>query len=178
MKQLCFFLSILAVGMFLGCTMPSGPETIELCAKGNECADPPPEGDWACNEGGPSASLTYCPEWDFFNYSVEGVVPNALADYTLIYYPDPWPGTGLICLSEPTVSGEAGEISMSGGVEINTHLPIASDDNFADGAKLWLVPSDMVDCAGQVMASWADCPGILFEKNVVESRVFYTDTEL
>jgi hypothetical protein len=107
---------------------------------------------------------------------VEGVAPNANANYTLIYYPDPWPGNGLICLSEPTLSGSGGEISMSGQVEINTDLPIPSDDNFADGAKLWLVPSGMVDCTGQVMANWEDCPGILFEEDIAQNRVFYTDT--
>jgi hypothetical protein len=173
MKEFCFFAVILAVGMLLGCTMP---ETIELCGKGNECADPPPEGDWACNDDGTSATLTYCPEWQVFSYNVGGVVPNENANYTLIYYPDPWPGNGLICLSEPTLSGPAGEISLSGKVEINTDLPIPSDDNYADGAKLWLVPSGMVDCEGQVMANWSDCPGILFEKDVLQNRVFYTDT--
>ena len=174
MKKSCLFAVILAVGMLYGCMA----ETIDLCGKGDACGDPPPTGDWACNDDDTSASLTYCPEGNLFQYTLSGVVPNVEAEYTLIYYPDPWPGEGLICLSEPTSSDADGKISLNGKVEINTDLPIASDANFDDGAKLWLVPSGMVDCEGQVMANWADCPGILFEKSISADRVFYTDTGL
>jgi len=90
-----------------------------------------------------------------------------------IYYPDPWPGEGLICLSAPTLSGSDGAIAVSNSAAIGTSLPIATDDNVDDGAKIWLVPAAMVDCEGQVMANWNDCPGILFEKDMA-NRVFYT----
>jgi len=32
--------------------------------------------------------------------------------YTLIYYPDPWPGAGLICLGEGTAHGWGGNVAI------------------------------------------------------------------
>ena len=152
---------------------PPVPVQIELCQKGDACSEPPPSGDWACDAAGGSGGLGYLAEGPTFSFDAEAVVPRADTDYVLIYYPDPWPGNGLICLGGPTTSGADGSIALSGAAVIGTDLPIASDENVSDGAKLWLVPADMVDCEGQVMANWSDCPGILFEKDI-GNRVFYT----
>jgi hypothetical protein len=169
MKWISFFVAAIFVCMFCGCPPP--PETIELCQKADACTSPP-VGEWACDAVGASATLSYSPSGPVFDFTVVGTVPNVNTLYVLVYYPDPWPGTGLICLGDPTLSGSAGEISISGTPAIGD-LPIASDENFADGAKLWLVPASMVDCTGKVMANWDDCPGIVFEKDIL-NRVNYT----
>jgi hypothetical protein len=106
-----------------------------------------------------------------FSFSGRGLPPET--NYTLIYYPDAWPGNGLICLGsgQTTPAWEkwhpkcgddehgkwwkhkGGNINIHGDVEIGTGLPIATDENFnpinpsgAVGAKIWLVLSDDVQC--------------------------------
>jgi hypothetical protein len=106
-----------------------------------------------------------------FSFSGRGLPPEA--NYTLIYYPDKWPGNGLICLGsgQATPAGEKGKgrgkgkshvqcgqeggnIQIHGDVDIKTSLPIVDDANYkpidpsgAVGAKIWLVLSDDVQCA-------------------------------
>lgn len=72
--------------------------------------------------------------------------------YTLMYYPDPWPGDGLICLGEG-MTDEFGDVHIR--ALVNTcDLPASFDDNYADGAKIWLVLSDDVDCENMNMVGW------------------------
>ena len=90
-------------------------------------------------------------------------------NYTLIYYPDPWPGEGLICLGYGTVTGDdvddggGGNIHIRGSYDTGT-LPIEGDENV--GAKIWLVPSADVFCGDESneskMTGW-DPTAILFE---------------
>ena len=108
-----------------------------------------------------------------FSFSGRGLPPET--DYTLIYYPDQWPGNGLICLGSGTTtpawskgkhlgkSGhdghgdskhKGGNLNIHGDVEIGTSLPARYDANFnpidpsgAVGAKIWLVLSEDVQCA-------------------------------
>ena len=75
-------------------------------------------------------------------------------NYTLIYYPDDWPGDGLICLGSGR-STKSGNILIKGNKDIGTSLPAPFDANFnpnppsgAVGAKIWLVLADDVDCGG------------------------------
>ncbi len=91
---------------------------------------------------------------DNFEFSFEGkkLVPSS--DYTLIYYPDAWPGSGLICLGS-SATNPAGNIQINGKMDITTGLPAPYDKNFnpvepsgATGAKVWLVLSADVKCEG------------------------------
>jgi hypothetical protein len=86
-------------------------------------------------------------------------------DYTLIYYPDPWPGKGLICLGSGTVN-EDGNVHIKGSVDTGD-LPIDADEN--DGAKIWLVLSSDVDC-GELelyeMVAWT-LTAYLFEYDLI-----------
>jgi hypothetical protein len=75
--------------------------------------------------------------------------------YTLIYYPDPWPGNGLICLGDGTARG--GNVHIKGSVETSGDLI---------DAKIWLVPSDDVDCVSQIMKGW-NGEEYLFEYNLI-----------
>jgi len=71
----------------------------------------------------------------FNGHELEGEVGQS---YSLIYYPDPWPGEGLIILGEGTVN-EEGNVHIMGSIDTGD-LPIPGDEN--DGAKIWLVLSE------------------------------------
>jgi len=98
-------------------------------------------------------------------------------DYTLIYYPDPWPGTGLICLGSGIVN-EEGNIHIAASV-ITGDLPIDTDLN--DGAKIFLVLSDDVDCENHVMAGWTGaCDGNHEGTNIYlfeDEQITFDDTD-
>ncbi len=109
--------------------------------------------DWNIVEDGAWGKLTYNLSGSMFDYvfNGHGLVPGT--DYTLIYYPDPWPGTGLKCLGSGVVNAD-GDIHIMNSVDTGD-LPIASDDN--PGAKIWLVKSSDVDCesvAWSVVGAW------------------------
>ena len=85
-------------------------------------------------------------------------------DYTLIYYPDPWPGSGLICLGARTANDE-GNVHIRGQVDTGD-LPAEADENHPDGAKIWLVLSSDVDCEGKSMVGWNPTE-YLFEQELI-----------
>ncbi|MBN1570973.1 MAG: hypothetical protein JXA73_24255 [Acidobacteria bacterium] len=91
---------------------------------------------------------------DNFRFSFQGKRLLPETDYTLIYYPDEWPGKGLICLGSST-SNPNGNLQIGGSLEILTGLPAPYDKNFnpvepsgITGAKIWLVRSVDVQCEG------------------------------
>jgi hypothetical protein len=130
-----------------------------------------------------------------FSFSGRGLPPDT--NYTLIYYPDPWPGDkgGLICLGsgQTTPAGEKGKgkgrgrgkshvqcgqeggnIQIHGNVETFTSLPTADDANYnpvgssgAVGAKIWLVLSDDVQCANGPRMLNWNPTEYLFEYNLI-----------
>jgi len=160
MKRLAVLMIVFGVMLFFGCPVPL--PTINLCQK-SVCSEPPDPGEeWPCDSEGAAAVLGYSPEGPVFAFEVQGVVPQADKDYTLIYYPDPWPGTGLLCLGTTTPDAETGAVAFDGAAFIGQDLPICGDENCPEGAKIWLVPSDDVDCTGQQMIAW-NCTDILFE---------------
>jgi len=64
------------------------------------------------------------------------VVFLAGEDFRLIYYPDPWPANGLICLDSGTVDKyENIHIKRLGKYR---RLAIAGDANYPGGAKIFL----------------------------------------
>lgn len=87
-----------------------------------------------------------------FGFSFQGKNLDPGMDYTLIYYPDPWPGNGLICLGSGTAN-PSGNMQIHGDALIMEGLPVSADANHtpippsgAVGAKIWLVLSDDVAC--------------------------------
>jgi hypothetical protein len=89
---------------------------------------------------------------DTFRFSFQGKRLATGQDYTLIYYPDPWPGEGLICLGSGTAN-MAGNLQIHGEIEIPDGLPAIDDANYtpispsgAVGAKIWLVLSADCNC--------------------------------
>lgn len=81
--------------------------------------------------------------------------------YTLIYYPDPWPGLGAKCLGSG-VAGTTGDIHIMGSQDTGS-LPIPSDLNANPattteppntGAKIWLVLTSDINCSAARMSYW------------------------
>ena len=120
------------------------------------------DADWNIVEEGAWGKMKYNlagPEFDFV-FNGHGLEPNT--EYTLIYYPDPWPGNNLTCLGSGTVC-EEGNVHIKGSVDTGD-LPIVGDENA--GAKIWLVLSDDVDCDAQTMVGW-DPTEYLFEYDLI-----------
>lgn len=121
--------------------------------------------DWSIVDGGAWGKMTYNQSGPAFDYvfNGHGLVPDN--KYTLIYYPDPWPGTNLQCLGNGTANG-GGNVNISGVVNTGS-LPIPADDNYPGGAKIWLVESTDVKCdATSGMIGWSPTE-YLFENNLI-----------
>lgn len=119
-------------------------------------------------EGGAWGKMKYNLSGPQFKFVFNGHKLEPDKSYTLIYYPDPWPGNGLICIgsdiaSNDPVDNDVGNVHIAGSVELNTDLPTADDWNnpdnpnheschtsgtCIDGAKIWLVLTNDVDCIG------------------------------
>jgi hypothetical protein len=150
-------ISALSVGVLAGKTGQAGKSNIAhlyLHEKDPDTWDIVEDGAWGKMKYNLSGS-----EFDFV-FNGHGLVPGE--DYTLIYYPDPWPGTGLICLGNGTVN-EEGDIHIAESVEIEC-LPIEGDEN--DGAKIWLVLTSDVDCENAEMTGWTPIE-YLFEYDLI-----------
>ena len=117
---------------------------------------------WEIVEDGAWGKMKYNLSGGTFDFIFNGHELDPGLDYTLIYYPDPWPGAGLICLGSGTVC-EEGNIHIKDSVETGD-LPIAGDTNA--GAKIWLVLTADVDCDGKVMVGWNGTE-YLFEYNLI-----------
>ena len=128
------------------------------------------------------------PEFQF-SFQGKNLVPEV--DYTLIYYPDPWPGLGLVCLG-------TGKTNAGGNLQIHGKqqflyaaeegqeafpmgLPMPYDGNYlpgsdlsgAVGAKIWLVlsadvscPSEEVGAMESTLVGWNPA-SYLFEGNLI-----------
>lgn len=66
--------------------------------------------------------------------------------YTLIYFPDPIPGEGLICIGT-SKSDRQGNLHIEG--KVFGPLPKQYDKNFGVGAKIWLVHAADLSCRDQ-----------------------------
>jgi hypothetical protein len=136
---------------------------------------------WTIVEDGAWGKLTYTPSGKTFRFVFNGHGLEIGSEYSLIYYPDRWPGTGLIVLAtgtaveKPKDEDGLGDINLRGNLDIPS-LPIKDiDDNYPDGAKIWLVlTSDLQEVEEGVwkMGGWN--PGeYLFENNMIT----YEDTD-
>jgi hypothetical protein len=123
------------------------------------------------------AKIKFTLTGDEFQYHINAHGLTAEEAYSLIYYPDPWPGEGLISLGNGTVNN-GGNLHLSGSVDTGD-LPIEDDKNnlgnpdryeYIDedynGAKLWLVFSTDVDFQNQRMIGWQPA-GYLFEYDLI-----------
>jgi len=119
---------------------------------------------WEIVEDGAWGKMKYNLAGSTFDFVFNGHGLEPGYEYTLIYYPDPWPGNGLICLGDGTTNGD-GNVHIMGSVDTGD-LPAISDENYPDGAKIWLVLSSDVDCKNQYMIGWHPTE-YLFEHNLI-----------
>ena len=114
----------------------------------------PPE-PWDIVEGGAWGKMKYNLSGDEFEFVFNGHGLVADADYTLIYYPDkdgnPWPREDIICLGSG-IADALGDVHIMGSADTGDLPDPLVDIN--EGAKIWLVLSDDVDCEGCVMSGW------------------------
>jgi hypothetical protein len=138
------------------------------------------DGPWPIYSGNNRMGILNYNLWGTsFKFSFEGKKLEANKKYTLIYYPDPWPGDNLICLGSATSSKEGKIKIRSNGVALTTGLPIKDDDNNQLGAKIWLVATADVDCTANAplttkMNSWNPA-SYLFEYNLIVFEKRTTD---
>ena len=141
---------------------PSTLNHLVLASKPHSGDNPPDFTTWSFAMWG---QLDYFTPWGTFDFAFDGHGLAPSTEYVLLYYPDPWPGNGLICLM-------SGASDASGNIELHKQpgdnigaLPIATDYN-ADpvkttypgvtGAKIWLVLTADVECGTDVphMTAW------------------------
>jgi len=136
-------ISALSVGVLAGKTGQAGKSnTAHLYLHEKDA-------DWVIVEDGAWGKMKYNLSGSEFNFVFNGHGLEIGLEYTLIYYPDPWPGTGLICLGSGTVN-EEGDVHIAESIDTGD-LPIAADTNL--GAKIWLVLSADVSCDNN-MIGW------------------------
>jgi hypothetical protein len=111
-----------------------------------------------------------------YKFEAEGLQENM--SYKLIYYADPWPGTGTDgaagCRIATLAADSDGRIGPTGlqETDLGMDLPQPSDWNAShSGAKIWLVPAS--DYSGGEMVAW-NPDNYLFEMRLIN----YNDTEV
>lgn len=131
--------------------------------------------DWTVVEGGAWGKMTYRIARPNFKFVFNGHDLEPGYEYTLIYYPDPWPGNGLICLGS-AVADEYGDVHIKSTRKNPLNigdLPASYDANFGEGAKIWLVLSQDVSCdTDPAMVGWNPAE-YLFEAQLMT----YDDTD-
>ena len=113
--------------------------------------------DWTIVPDGAWGKLNYLPDQFVFN----GHGLEAGVEYALVYYPDPWPGTGLMVLGSGTANN-GGNVHIAGDFDFSL-IPIVGDTN-TPGAKIWLVLA--ADQDGNQMTGWNPTE-YLFENNLI-----------
>lgn len=107
------------------------------------------DSNWNVVAGGAWGKMTYRLMGPTFDFIFNGHLLTPEKSYTLIYYPDPWPGTGLIVLGT-AVADSFGNVHLAGSPNTGS-LPSSTDSNA--GAKIWLVLSSDYT-VGVGMSSW------------------------
>ncbi|MCK5510881.1 SipW-dependent-type signal peptide-containing protein [Candidatus Parcubacteria bacterium] len=96
-----------------------------------------------------------------FNYDFLGVGLNPSTEYCLIYYADPWSSEGSgttgqtgFLIDQGTPDSD-GKLSLIDNKNINTDLPNIDDENYPNGAKIWLLPCIKYDILNHKLVSWS-----------------------
>ena len=179
-KYIILVLITLLIGaLFVGVTAaPAGKSNtglLYLSEKTNDFDGWEDGNDWQIVEGGAWGKMVYTLSGPEFDFVFNGKGLDAGTEYTLIYYPDPWPGSGLICLGSATANG-GGNVHIA-GAKITGTLPFETDDNFdgdttyddgTTGAKIWLVQSNNV--SDDELCCWPMLGKFLFEEELINFK--------
>jgi hypothetical protein len=127
---------------------------------------------WEIIEDGAWGKMLYLLSGPDFCFVFNGHGLEPEREYTLIYYPDPWPGNCLISLGTGTANA-GGNVHIMGRAVDTGDLPAPHDDNCPLGAKIWLVWSEDVaydpdaeDPNTNMMVGWHG-PEYLFEYDLI-----------
>jgi len=127
--------------------------------------------DWSIVEGGAWGKMIYNLSGPEFAFVFNGHELEANTGYSLIYYADPWPGNHPGALIASGTTCIEGNINLVGYTDLGMDLPHPDDENYLDGAKIWLVLSSDYD--GSKMIGWQPTE-YLFENNLIT----YDDTDV
>ena len=120
---------------------------------------------WEIVENGSWGKMKYNLEGPTFDFVFNGHNLTSDLNYTLIYYPEPWPGNNLICLGTKMANDE-GNVHIKGSIDTGD-MPAEYDANFPEGgAKIWLVLSSDVGCESSMMIGWNPAE-YLFEYDLI-----------
>ena len=124
-------------------------------------------GTWEIVESGANGKMKYNLSGSTFNFVFNGHGLEPAQEYALVYYPDPWPGNGLIILGGPVAANKGGNVHIQGSVDTGD-LPADYDDNAQlaePGTKIWLVLADDIAITNK-MVGWHPAK-YLFEQNLI-----------
>lgn len=129
--------------------------------------------DWTIVKDGARGKMKYNLSGQTFDFVFNGKKLEPNVDYSLIYYPDPWPGNNLIVLGTGTAN-KSGNIHIQGSANTG-NLPTTADQNYNGGkdpgAKIWLVKSSDITTTGTPhMTAWNPTE-YLFEHNLITFNV-------
>ena len=110
--------------------------------------------DWSIVEDGAWGKMQYRLECPTFRFVFNGFYLEPNTEYSLIYYADPWPGNNPGAFIDSGISDEGGNITLKGSVDLGMDLPDPDDDNYPNGAKIWLVLSSDYDASAHKMIAW------------------------
>lgn len=166
-KIIALFLLTLAAMPAIAFAMPKSVSTYDTNAKNNGPAGKSSvnnlylveknPADWTIVPDGAWGKLTFNKKNDKFDFNGHDL--QSATSYSLIYYPDPWPGTNCQVLGTSTTN-KGGNVHIAGKFDFNK-IPISTDQNYGKGAKIWLVLSSDVSCPAG-MTAW-NPTGYLFE---------------
>ncbi len=125
---------------------------------------------WPIIDGQKGGVLVFNSSGPEFQYVLSAHGLLTATEYSLIYYADPWPGTGGFLIAEGTTNA-SGSLFLIGEVDLASSIPVAADTNYPDGGKIWLVPSS--DYGAGEITNWNPLD-YLHEHNLIS----YTDTDL
>jgi hypothetical protein len=128
---------------------------------------------WEISEDGAWGKLKYNLKGQTFDFVFNGHGLEIGANYTLIYYADPWPGNNPGAFIASGTANDEGNIHLAGSLNLSMDLPHPDDANYPDGAKVWLVLSDDYDVATCRMTGWNPTE-YLFEYDLIT----YDDTDI
>ena len=110
---------------------------------------------WTALSDGAKGTLTYKVEGATFDYSFTATGLTDNADYSLIYYGDPYPGNHPGALIANYTADSSGEINdVTGSTVLGIDLPEIPDANYGVGAKVWLVLAADYDEVNKKMSGW------------------------
>jgi hypothetical protein len=124
------------------------------------------DADWATVSDGAGGKMTFKENWFVFN-------AHGLTSGLEYYYPDPWPGTGLIVLGKATADVD-GNVHIKESFDFNG-IPVTGDTNA--GAKIWLVLTSDLSISSDltvsnIMVGWNPFE-YLFESSLINPDTLF-----